>query len=333
VILAKDYLTGQGKIHYFTMQVYPRSLRVAIHMDWGGAALSPTLNVVENFDYLDGSPGLLKGVGTGSNTAAGQTNWIFYDNIDDIFAGKDGRLYGTIILPGSSFAGKPVDLHAGVYQWNATANKYDRFSGSLNSTFSDGGKLTGGDGPLHQEVFTSSTGFFHRKYLNPSPSAPTFAPGDDTWWIFFRLGEIYMNATEAAFELGLESEALDYINTLRERAGFAPNSLTSLTRERIITDRWSELAYEEHRLWDLIRWRLADEYWNGVRGTPTADMHSLYPYRIVRPGHPNHGKYVFDKFIATTNTAPRFFRPGNYYSQIPENQLTANPKLVRNPFH
>jgi hypothetical protein len=29
VIMAKDYLAGQGKVHYFTLQAYPRSLRVA----------------------------------------------------------------------------------------------------------------------------------------------------------------------------------------------------------------------------------------------------------------------------------------------------------------
>ena len=331
VIFALDYLSGQGKVHYFTLQAYPRSLRNVVAFDWGGAALSPTLNLVENFDYLDGSSGELKGVGNG--TVASQNNWIFYDEIDGIFDGKDGRLGGTVILPGSQFAGKPVDLQAGVYAWNADANRYDRVTGNLNSNYADGGKLTGADGPVHQEDWTSASGFYVRKYLDPAPNASTFSPGADTWWVWFRLGEIYMNAAEAAFELGLEPEALGYINRLRERAGFPPNSLSSLTRDIIRKERWSELAFEDHRLWDLIRWRIAHEVWDGIRGTPTADMYVLFPYRVSRPGHPNDGKYVFDKFVSSVNTAPKFFRMGNYYAEIPNGALNANPQLVRNPGH
>ena len=52
------------------------------------------------------------------------------------------------------------------------------------------------------------------------------------WWPWFRLGEIYLNAAEAAFELNDEPTALPYINRLRQRAGFPANSLTSLTIEK-----------------------------------------------------------------------------------------------------
>ena len=40
----------------------------------------------------------------------------------------------------------------------------------------------------------------------------------------------------------LEPEALGYVNPLRRRAGVPDNSLTSLTRDRIRKERWSELA-------------------------------------------------------------------------------------------
>jgi hypothetical protein len=36
---------------------------------------------------------------------------------------------------------------------------------------------------------------------------------------------------------------------------------------------------------------------------------------------------------ADRQTAPRFFRMGNYYSAIPQSALSNNPTLVRNPFH
>lgn len=333
VIFAIDYLASQGRSHRFTMEIIPRSLRQDVADVSGGSAISPSLNLVEAFDYLDGSPGALKGVGDGSNTAAGQANWIFYGDPADIFANKEPRLYGTIVYPGTSIAGKPVKMQAGVYVWNASTNKYDRAEGQRDSQYLDGGVLTGADGPARNENYLSATGFYLRKYFDPAAGAATSAVQSDMWWVWFRLGETYLNAAEAAFELGLQGEALEYINTLRERAGFSAGSLTSLARERIRNERRVELAFEDHRVWDLKRWRIAHEVWDGSRTNPDANVYALFPYRIVRPGHPNHGKYVFDKFASDRQTAPRYFRTGNYYSQIPQSVLDNNPKIVRNPFH
>jgi hypothetical protein len=327
VIFAEDYMVSQGKNHFFTMQLYPQSIPHAINANWGGSAISPALQLVESYDYLDGRPGEL--LGTGDGTVAGQANWIFYDEIDDIFEGKDQRMFGTVITPGSSFAGQPVQIQAGVYVWNDGQNRYDRVAGVKGSTYSDGGLQTGLDGPVAGEVYVSATGFLVRKHLDPSPQGALIT-GTDNWWVLYRLGEIYMNAAEAAFELGQTSDALTYINRLRERAGFPPNSLTTLTLEKIQSERWAELAFEDHRLWDLKRWRIAHIRLDGSN-PETAVVKALWPYRIYRPGHPNHNKYVFDEIPAPVQTAPRFFRLGNYYAQIPEAAINANPKLVRNP--
>ncbi len=331
VIMVKDYLAGAGKNHWFTMRGMPQSMKVDQFMNWAGSEISATLNVAETFDYLDGSTGAMRGVGDG--TLAGQANWIFYDEIDDIFDDKDQRLHGTLLVPGRTFAGNTVSLQAGVYVWNPTSNQYDRFQGAAGTLHDDGELLTGLDGPIHQESYINGTGLYIKKWLDPAPGAGRHVPGSDTWWIWFRMGEIYMNATEAAYELGLIEEALGYINTLRERAGFPANSLTTLSREEIRSDRWAELAYEDHRIWDLKRWRTAHLVWDGNPTNPTARLWALFPYRVVHPGHPNDGKFVFDKFVSTLNTAPRFFRMGNYYSEISQNAINANPLLVRNPFH
>lgn len=330
VIMATDYLKSQGRKHDFTFSNIARSLFE--DGGQGSSNTSPSLNLVESFEYLDGSPGTLKGVGTGSNTSAGQKNWIFYSNPQDIFANKDARLYGTIMYPGVSFAGKPLKMLAGLYIWNAVANKYDRVEGALNSTYT-GNTLTGLDGPHRTTTFVSNTGFYLRKYIDASSGASASANLSDTWWVVFRLGEIYLNAGEAAFELGFINEALSYINKIRERAGFPLNSLSSLTIERIQNERKVELAFEDHRVWDVIRWRIADKLWDGTTTNPNANIYALYPYRIVHPGHLNDGKYVFDKFIAPRFKVPRFFRPGNYYSSISQSVLDNNPKIVRNPFH
>jgi hypothetical protein len=330
VILVNDFNKTQGKRHNFTFNNIARSLRE--ESGNSGSDISPSLNLVESFEYLDGTAGTLKGVGTGSNTAAGQASWIFYDNPQDIFANKDARLYGTVMYPGTTFAGKALQLQAGLYVWNAATNKYDRQEGALNSTL-NGQRLTGLDGPHRGDQFVSNTGFYIRKYIDATPGASTTASGSDVWWIMFRLGEVYLNAAEAAFELGLP-EALTHINKLRERAGFPANSVTTLTLQRIQNERRVELAYEDHRLWDVIRWRIADKIWDGVAANPTANIYALYPYRIVRPGHPNNGKYVFDKFVAPRFKAARFFRPGNYYASIASDVISrSGNKIIPNPFH
>jgi hypothetical protein len=150
------------------------------------------------------------------------------------------------------------------------------------------------------------------------------------------LGEIYLNAAEAAFELGQTGDAVGYINTLRERAGFPPNSLAvgDLTLDRLRNERRVELAFEDHRVWDLKRWRIAHEVWNGDIASTDANITALYPYRIVRPGDAaRDGKYVFLKLTAPRFRAPRLFQMGNYYSSIDQSVLNNNPKIVRNPFH
>lgn len=334
-IFVIDYSASQGLRHPFTLNNIPRSLRLDVANVSGSSAISPSLNLVEDYEFLDGSDGALKGVGTGSNTAAGQQNWIFYEQPEDIFENKDPRLYGTIIYPGTSFAGQVISLQAGVYVWNSSTNKYDREEGSLNSTYTDNGTLVGADGPLRNENYVSATGFYLRKYIDPSPSGATSSIQSDVWWVWFRLGEVYLNAGEAAFELGLKSEAVSYYNELRGRAGFSNESLTttSLTLDRVRNERRVELAFEDHRVWDLKRWRIADQLWDGNRTSESAMNYALFGYRVIHPGHPNDGKFVYDKFPAPRQVAPRFFRVGNYYSQIPQSVINNNPEIVRNPFH
>jgi starch-binding outer membrane protein, SusD/RagB family len=192
--------------------------------------------------------------------------------------------------------------------------------------------LTGSSGPHRSITEVSNSGFYLRKYIDNTAMASTRGIRSEMWWIRFRYAEVLLNAAEAALELNLGPEAVGYVNQLRARAGFGTNSLTTLTMDRLRNERRVELAFEDHRVWDLKRWRKAHEVWNGNANTPTAVPFALYPYRVVRPGHPTHNKYVFDKLRAPRYRAPRNFQLNNYYSNIPGNVLTSNPKIVRNPF-
>jgi hypothetical protein len=53
----------------------------------------------------------------------------------------------------------------------------------------------------------------------------------------------------------------------------------------------------------------------------------------VHPGSPNDGKYVFDKFKAPKFQNARYYRMGNYYSEIEQTVLDNNKLIIKNPFH
>ena len=112
--------------------------------------------------------------------------------------------------------------------WNGTG--YDLNTGDLGSTYDDGGELTGLDGPFNDAQFVSNTGFYLRKLVSEDPDAGIRPTLGENWWPWFRLGEIYLNATEAAFELGQSATALGYLNKLREvHGGFPANSISILS--------------------------------------------------------------------------------------------------------
>ena len=164
----------------------------------------------------------------------------------------------------------------------------------------------------------------------------------DRWWVRYRLGEVYLNAAEAAFELGDEDAAAEYLNVLRRRAGFTIDlTAADLSFDRIAHERKVELAFEGHQLWDMKRWRLAHVVWNGEQEPLTdqpwkADevstrVFGLWPYKYYEPGSPNNEKYVFKQVVPGQVTGADRFRLGNYYSFINDDIRNNNPQIVKNP--
>lgn len=324
VIFVKDFLTAKDKRHLFTYDNIVRGVR---EDNLSSSQVTPSLSLVEAFEYTDGSPGTLK------TRNAGNTDYIYYDKPEDLFAGKDVRLNGSIIYPGSVFKGSTIEIQAGVKVWNGTT--YVNTEGLIGTVYSDGKTLTGSSGPHRSSQDVTNTGFALRKFIDDGGGTSTRGIRSDNWWIWIRLSEVLLNASEAAFELGQIPDALTYVNRVRERAGFGPNSLTAgtLTLARLQNERRVELCFEDHRVWDLKRWRIADQVWNGQANNPIAQVGALYMYRIVRPGDPADGKYVFDKLDkAPRILSPRWFQERNYYTFIPQSVLNNNPLIVRNPF-
>lgn len=333
-IFVKDYklksLTTQ-----FTVQNQPHSMTE--EGAWSGW-LNPSLNLVQSFEKLDNTfaPFPIK-------DASG--NYIKYDHIDDIFKGRDARLGGTVILPGSKFREQTVDIWAGYIlpqqNWNiitgSEPGQKKKLPGQSNPV-----QVVGFDGPIDQLEHITQTGFYIRKYLDPVPGHGEIGTGSDVWWIRYRYAEVLLNAAEAAFELGQKDLAAKYMNKVRARAGLTtPLTPSEITFDRIVHERKVEFAFEGLRIGDLKRWRLAHKVWNGRQthltdqpgkaGEPSTRMWGLWPYKIYDPGQPDNGKWVFKQVMPSVITSADEFRLGNYYSAIPAGTLANNPKLIQNP--
>ena len=94
-----------------------------------------------------------------------------------------------------------------------------------------------------------------------------------------------------------------------------------------------EFAFEDHRYWDMKRWRLADKVWNGNNNDPQARHRRLWPYRVVAPGDPNDGKWVFVEDFLFMSPNARYFRMQNYYNGFtPARLRTALINSAARPF-
>ncbi|MBG6234966.1 hypothetical protein IWX76_001534 [Pedobacter sp. CAN_A7] len=298
-IFTKVY-SAPDKAHSFDFFNAPQSFKI----DYG-CATNPTLEMVEEYEYIDGSVGTLK-----LNDNAGKP--IVYDNPGDLFKGKDPRMFATILTPFDSWQGGTLEIRRGVID-----NGVKKTSESLTAVYPVGGTFTivGKDGPLTTNDPTK-TGFYIKKFMDPvnrvNDSRST------TPWMVFRYGEVLLNYAEAAFELGQTAQATAAINQIRSRAGIT--TVATVNLEKIRHERKVELAFENHRIWDLRRWHTATKVLNNTQ------FHALYPWIMWQNGvDPSQMKYTFEKAVAPKLT--RTFPENLYLEPLPQQ----NPPYIQNP--
>lgn len=320
VIWARDY-KGPSNYQGWTRDNVPSSHAEDIDQ----AHLGPVLNLVEDFEYVNDRNGKLK-----IKNADG--SYIAYDNAIDLFKDKDPRMFATVMVPGSSFRSEEVVLRAGVKrleggEWKSYHGKrgQDLTSRGLVITPVNGPMTTGDD------QYVNKSGFFVRKFMDETRGATTRGRGSEVWFPRFRVSEMYLIAAEAAMEMNDQENARHYLNAVRERAGIQPLEGT-ITLNDIVRENRVEFAFENHRFYDLKRWRLADKLWDNNENTPTAVHRVLFPYQIDQEGNPNDLKWVFDATTTYMSPYPRYFQLKNYYNFINQDWINRNPKMTKNPY-
>jgi len=259
---------------------------------WQGVKYFPTQELVDEFEMINGL--------RITDPASG------YPGIgNNMYKNRDPRLTYTVNYNGSirsygSFGDQPVNTYTGVIpSGNAAAT-----SASLDGIYTPTGTLTG---------------YFRYKMCNGAVGE-LYRP-----WVVMRYAEVLLNAAEATNEyFGPTTEVYDWLKMIRSRAGITPgtNGLYGLKaamtkdemREVIRHERRVELAFEEHRFWDVRRWKIAPQ-------TENAETHGM---EITRAAN---GTFSYRVIVIRKHV----FTDAMYFWPIPQSELTKSPALVQNP--
>ncbi|SFC93075.1 RagB/SusD family nutrient uptake outer membrane protein [Flavobacterium phragmitis] len=114
------------------------------------------------------------------------------------------------------------------------------------------------------------------KYLRTSTS-PRLAGND---WLVLRLADVYLMYTEAIMGTATsttDANAIKYYDKVRNRAFAIPVTSTSITKIALLNQRRAELAYENQRLYDLIRFDMAQSVLSAYSSTFQGPKDLLLP--------------------------------------------------------
>jgi hypothetical protein len=259
---------------------------------WVGVKYFPTQELVDEFDMINGLR--IKDPASG------------YPGVgNNMYKNRDPRLTYTVHYNGAirnmgSLGDQPVNTYTGVIPaGNAAAT-----SASVDGIYTPTGTLTG---------------YFRFKMCNGA-AGELYRP-----WVVMRYAEVLLNAAEATNEyFGPTAEVYDWLKMIRNRAGILagvnglyglkPGMTKEEMREAIWHERRVELAFEEHRFWDVRRWKIAPQTENaethGMEITRAADGSFSYRVIVIR-------KHVF------TNAM--------YFWPVPQSELTKSPALKQTP--
>lgn len=208
----------------------------------GQGGLCPSQNLVDMYDMEDGSAPFTQYDATGApvyvngkpsvNAESGYTDQNMWKN-------RDPRLAASVLYQGSEWNGRAINVIYGQ-----------------------------SDNPIGNQNVTP-TGYYVRKYIPETILSSNHSGTAKRLWRIFTYSEILLSYAEALNEAdyaGNKSLVCNLLDQIRHRGGIIGNvanraDLNSQTAMRnfIHKERTIELAFEEHRWWDVRRWNVAGE--------------------------------------------------------------------------
>lgn len=266
---------GRGESNAFEMANYP------IGVENGSSGNCPTQSLVDQYEYQDNGE-------TFGQRYPGSIDLTLVDP----YEGLDPRFALTVVKNGDEWPSNGAQKKA-----------IETFAGGFNAAPKYG---------------ATPTGYYLRKYVDGS--CVTTADNQTSrrhTWIIFRLGEFYLdyaeavyNATGSANDATYGMTANEAINVLRNRSDIqmpeftedGSDWVTRYERERLV-----ELAFENHRFWDVRRWNKGEQYFGSIQ---VANISS--------------------DLILTRSKVNRTWDKKMYFYPIPQSELQKNPNLTQN---
>lgn len=243
---------------------------------WG--QVDPTQDIVDEYEMANGLPI--------TDPASG------YDP-DHPYENREQRFYQSVVYDGSVWLDFTMVMKQGV--------------GSRNET------------DLSNSSTSTKTGYYLRKGMDPRYAA-VYNDQNSASFIIFRYAEVLLSYAEAQNEaVGPDGSVYDAVNQVRARSALPPLP-TGLDqddmRAAIRRERRIELAFEDKRWYDLIRWKLAEKNLNG-------SLHAI----VIQN---ENGKWVYNTKPAAGGQRT-FYANKNYLMPIPQYAMDKNEKLTQNP--
>lgn len=241
-------------------------------------SMNPTQNHVDLYEMTNGLPI--------TDPSSGYDAQHPYDN-------RDPRLSGNVLYNNQPWQGRRMEM------W-------------------DGGK----DYSSTNLIYTA-TRYYCRKYW-PEPYIRGQSGTALLNFVFFRYAEILLNYAEAQNEaVGPDESVYAAINQVRARLSVdmppLPAGLTRTEmRARIRNERAVELAFEDHRWYDIMRWKIGTE----VVATP------MYGMNVVRN---SNGSFTYSR-VLLPNAFQKVFLDHMHRYPIPRQEIfKSNGVLTQNP--
>jgi len=240
-------------------------------------------NSLEVSNYPIGTPGGQSGI-TPTQNLVDAYEYIGDKDPLNPYANRDPRLQASIVVNGSKWNGRTIDEAAGGMDDMSLIN-------------------------------TSKTGYYLKKFLKDELNLIQNATEVHVW-VVFRYAEILLNYAEAMNRAygpdgladGLTLSARDALMQVRRSASSKLSAVITTDKDvfekAVRNERRVELAFEDHRYWDLLRWNMAFDVLNRpVEGVAIArSIDGSYTYNVV-------------------DVAERKFHSHNYYMPFPRSEV------------
>jgi starch-binding outer membrane protein, SusD/RagB family len=267
---------------------------------WGSN--TPIQQLVDDYEMRDGTP----------------FDWSDPQHAANPYKNRDPRFYASILYNGVKWRKRPADVVAsdpvGVIQtgfwevWNASKNAKEEKPG-----------LDTRKGPI-EDWNGTHTGYYTRKFLDPSVDAQYVV--QELPWRFIRFTEVLLIKAEALIALGQEDDAREIINTIRARVNMPAIADTGTDLvERLRNERRIELAFEDHRFFDIRRWMIAPNVHDNAKGI-----------NIRYPLNPDKTTSTIPDY-SIVNVQDRAWNNRFYFLPIGLDEMNKNDQLVQNPLY